>query len=331
MRTGALVQRGASVRVQVNMPYEARQSRRVAIGLLLTAAIMAAIVLVFFSQAIVDAARGTYEIVVIFYEAPRLRGGSMVQLAGFRVGEVTKIEVLPPNDTMAAPFAATVRVPERVSAQLRRDSRARLRRNRPMGEPIVDLIPGTPYSPVLRPGETLYASPPVRAGELVALGKEVRSAIDSFFMEEKAIRGSVALLAERSDRIRREMMEISAAFARLESHLDDGPLPEFLADPGWRESLTRMGGLIDEIERLVRARAATVDETEALQSVEALELRIGEIRAAVARLGSLLEESGGFPGRWEYDPALREAIAATRAQLDSLIEITRRRPWRYFF
>lgn len=313
------------------MPAGVRQGRRIAIGLALIAALIAAALIIFNLDAIVHSTRTTYTIVGVFFEAPRLRVGSPVRVAGYRVGEVTRIELLPPGGESIPPFAATLRLPTQVQAKLRRDSRIRLQRQRLMGEPVVEVTPGTVDSPILRPGDTLRASPPFRAVDLVTMASALRGSLDTLLAEEATLRERAEPLAEVAKRLHSDLSAARAEFLRFEHELRTGPLTAFLQDTTERAALERVAAAAGEIAELARARAATVSEADYRAALEGLAQRATALGTEVRHLRALLEEPRGFPGRWEQDPALRNAITATQVQLDSLIEFARRMPWRFFF
>jgi ABC-type transporter Mla subunit MlaD len=313
------------------MPSGVRQGRRIAIGAALIVGLIAAAILIFYLEAILRSSRDTYSIVGIFFETPRLRIGSTVRIAGYPVGEVTRIELLPPDGDTIPPFAATLRVPVRLRTELRRDSRIRLQRLRFMGEPVVELTPGTIAAPILQQGDTLRAQPPIRTATLVEMAGALQSAIDSLLADEAVLRRRAESLAPLAARLRSDLAGARAEFQAFERQLRAGPLPDFLEDTTWRRTLRELAARATEIETLARARVATFSDTLQRPALESLARRAGALRAEIDALRALLESPLGFPRRWEEDPALRNAIEATLARLDSLIEISRRKPWRYFF
>jgi hypothetical protein len=313
------------------MPPGLRQGRRIATGLAIIVLLIAAGIFIFFLDRIVGSIRDTYTIVGVFFEAPRLRSGTPVRVAGFSVGEVTRIELLPPDGESIPPFAATLRLPARLRSEIRRDSRIRLQRQRLMGESVVEVTPGTAASPILQPGDTLHARPPIQTATLVAMAGALQAGLDSLLVEEQVLRERTRPLASVEERLAPALVGIRAEFREFNRQLRAGPLPEFLADTTWHAALDRIGSLVTRISELAHARAATVSDTLLRPDVDSFARRTAALQQQIAALKALLEEPRGFPGRLEEDPALRNAIAATRAALDSLIEVTRRKPWRYFF
>jgi hypothetical protein len=267
----------------------------------------------------------------IFFEAERLQNGSAVRVAGYALGVVTKIELLPPDGDSVPPFAATIQLPSWIRSRIRHDSRIRLERPRPMGDPVVELTPGTPESPIVQPGDTLYARPPLRTATIVELAGELRGAIDSLLADERVLRERSRPLAARRARLERELTAIHGDLLAFEQKLRVSPLAEFLADTTSRATLVRIGAQAGEIGELARARSATLSDTLYRPVLESIAGRATALHEEIGRLRELLEAPLGFPTRWEEDPALRNAIEVTRARLDSLIELTRRKPWRYFF
>lgn len=301
------------------------------IGLAIMVAMLATAILIVALNRIIEATRDTYLIVGIFYEAPRLRVGSVVRLAGYPVGEVTRIELLPPNHESIPPFAATLRIPTRFRGEIRRDSGIRLVRQRLLGEPVVELRPGTLGSLVLQPGDTLRARPPIRPATLAAMASAARASFDTLVAEGQVLRAEFQATAELRERIRVNLERAQVELMAFERQLEEGPLAEFLADSAWRLSLARIERELGAIADAARARARTVRDAEYGAALAELIRRAEEVADRIAALRALLNATSGFPWRWEADPALRQAIATTRAHLDSLIEVTRRKPWRYFF
>jgi len=313
------------------MPTIDRQRRRVAIGSVIILAMMAIAVFVFSLNRIVEAMRDTYQIVGVFYEAPRLQVGSTVRLAGYPVGEVTRIELLPPGPGGSPPFAATLRLPARYREEIRADSRIRLTRQRLLSEPVVEIYPGTPTSPVLGPGDTLRALPPVRPGDVAARARAARAAFDTLFAAGRTLRAEVAATAAYRARLAAALEGVLTGVQELERSMRDGALAEFLEDPRWRGMLAQLEREVTALADVARERTRVLRGVEADTALAELVRRADRLAEQVGALRALLDAPLGFPQRWESDSALIEAIASTRAHLDSLIDVTRRRPWRYFF
>lgn len=313
------------------MPAVDRQRRRVATGMLIILAMGGAAVLIFSLNRIVEAVRDTYQIVGVFYEAPRLQVGSTVRLAGYPVGEVTRIELLPPGPEEVPPFAATLRLPIRYREEIRTDSRIRLTRQRLLSEPVVEIYPGTLTSPILPPGDTLRALPPIHPGDVAAMARTVRASFDTLLGEGKALRTELQTTAAYRERLRAALEGARARVRELERTVQEGPLTSFLDDPRWRRSLAKLELDVATIVDAARERARTARGAETDAALTELVSRAERLTAQIRALQALLDAPLGFPERWESDPAIREAITSTRAHLDSLIEITKRRPWRYFF
>jgi ABC-type transporter Mla subunit MlaD len=308
-----------------------RQTRRLVIGFILILAILVVWILIFFLEKIVLSARDTYSIVGIFFEAPRLRVGSPVWIAGHPAGVVTRIELLPPTEDSIPPFAATLQIVSRLQPEIRRDSRIRLQQQRFMGEPVVDLMPGSPRAPILQPGDTLRATPPPRSAALVARGRALSDQIDSLFAEGAMLREKTRRSASFVGEIETELERVRTDFRALTDQFGTGPLPDFLADEGWRRALERIGRSAGEIDSLARARMLVLTDTLARSALDDLSRQVAELTGAIAELRATLEEPRGFPARWEEDPAIRNAIEGVRVRVDALIDFARHHPWRFFF
>jgi len=312
------------------------ERRRVIGGILLLLLIGGTITLIFLLHTLVEAARPTYTIFGIFYEAPRLRPGTAVHLAGYPVGEVTKIELLPPLGEGPPPYLARLRVPKAIRSQLRRDSRITLRRNRLLGDPVVDLTPGSAVARPLLPGDTLRAPITPKPFELVELGTEIRISLDSLFHEARKLDRRLERRIGWGSEVQLVVGGLRAELALLEVGLGTGTLSRLLDDPEWRLALERTIGhtaeLIDRLEEraaLLPGRGEGGDQlNEGLTSFIG---RAQKLQAQIVELEERLTEGGGVLDRLEIDSAIVDAIEAARVELDSLIEITRRRPWRFFF
>lgn len=308
-----------------------RQGRRPTTGAALIALLIAAALLIFFLDDIARAVERTYTVVGVFPEAHEVKKGTEVRVAGVAVGRVTGLDLLPPGEDSIAHVAATLELPTRVQPQVRRDSELRLYSPHLIDPPVIDIAPGTAATPALDPGDTLYARPRPRLEPLRATVSSLGRAVDSLMASAGALETQLQARAPALRRLDAELTAAQREFAALSRQLEATPLAGFLADPAWRRSLERIQTTAAEIGRTIRARATGFGDPALARAVERLGRRADLLGERTAELRKLLEEPRGFPARWEKDPALRNALEAVHAQLDSLAEETRREPWRYFF
>jgi phospholipid/cholesterol/gamma-HCH transport system substrate-binding protein len=315
-----------------------RQGRPSTSAYLLALALAAVAVLVFFLDDIVRSREETYEIVGLFPELEGIEKGSEVRLAGRATGRVTGVEILPPDHDSIPVYAVRVELPTAVRTLVRRDSEIRIVTRGPLSTPAVGIMPGTAAAPVLEPGDTLRARPRPRIANLLAEARATGAELD-------ALRSQGAILGARVDAVapnlRRLAAEVRGARVELDAlarNVDEGPLAAFLADSAGLRVLNRLGEAAARIAEAARelahghsAAAASAERARISPALRRLALRADTLGARIAELRALLEQPHGSIGRWQQDRAIRDALAATRAQLDSLIAETRRRPWRFFF
>jgi len=315
-----------------------RQGRPSATAYLLALALAAAAMLVFFLDDIIRSRQKTYEIVGLFPELDGIDKGSEVRVAGRAAGRVAGVEILPPDHDSIPVYAVRIELPTAVRALVRRDSEIRIFTTGPFGTPAVGIVPGTAAAPGLEPGDTLRARPRPRIATLLAEARATVAAVD-------ALRSQAALLGARIDAVAPDLRRLAAEargardeFDAFTRNVDEGPLAAFLADSAGLRILDRIGGAAARIAEAAHelthgdlAAAASAERAPISPALRRLALRADTLGARIAELRALLEQTPGASDRWERDRAIRDALAATRAQLDSLIAETRRRPWRFFF
>lgn len=304
-----------------------RQGRRITIGLALIAALAATAVGIFFLGDILRRRQGTYTIVGAFSDATRLSDGTPVWIAGHPVGRVIKVDLRPTEAGEAAPFVATLELPIEVRQHVRRDSEVRLRTPGRLGSPVVDVMPGTLAAPILAPGETLYAPPPAKLRDLIGKISELDRSLDTLIIVGKPLEARIDARTPELERLARSVAVARDEFQVLRAWIETGPL----ADPPWQTALARLRSTLSQIAQAADRRASMTRDVELAPALDSLSQRAERIGERVAELERALEDRRGFVGRWEADPAIRQALEGVRAQLDSLVEATRRRPWRYIF
>lgn len=308
-----------------------RQGRRALIGALLILGLLAIAVTIFLLDDIQEAFTDTYSIVGVFGHEAAVAPGTPVWLAGQPAGKVVRVDRLPPDSDPRRLLAATLRLPSEHRALIRRDSELDIATPRIVSDPIVNLMPGSPASPVLRPGDTLYAHSATSLDSVAARARLLLGSLDSLRVEGQAL---ALRLRGREPHIRQMIHTLGHARTELDAFLAtyrDGPLGQFMANASARQAISRVYAAVEEIMALARDRAERLRDPESIAAFERLGERAAELHNEIERLQSALEEPRGSLRRWEKDPALRDAIVAVRAQLDSLIAEARANPWRFIF
>lgn len=311
---------------------QARERRRVVAGFTIIAALLATAAAIFLLDRIRLWLRDTYTVVGVFHEIGRVDEGTTVWLAGVPVGRVADVELIPPERSTGAGYAVLLEIPVENRELVREDSELRIVRPSFTGRPIVEILPGTLAAPVLAPGDTLYADPPIHARALLDDALALARSVDSLRAEAAAVDSLLRLRAPVLDQLATRLDAAGQELATLAHSLDHGPLGDFLNDREWRTALARIRETAGAIEVAVEARIATLRDAPLGRRLDAFAERARDLQLRVARLESILDEEPlGFATRYRQDPAIQEALAGIRAQIDSLVQETRKRPWRFFF
>ena len=313
------------------MPSRGRQGRQVAFGAAIIAALTVVALLIFFLSNILRYTRDTYQLVAVFDQAPRLRVGSQVWIGGYPVGHVDRIEFLHPDADGGGRLALILEIPTRFRSFIRRDSYVRVTGQRLLGDPAVDVVPGSPDQPQLQPGDTLRPFPHIALGQLLAKGTAARAALDSLRTSVAALDSLVRARRPSFARAGAALDDARAEYGRLAEQFDGGALELFLQDSAWRASLARLEAASRQIRdalRHARRPAPAADPEAALQG---LVRRAEQLSQQFDYLKVLLAQPNGSLGRLAQDSALVAALRRARAQLDSLVAEARADPLRFIF
>ncbi len=308
-----------------------RQARRILAGALLMLAITAIAATIFFLDDIRRALVPTYVIVGVFPEARALDPGTPVWIAGRPAGTVETVAMLPPGADRAGRIAADLRLPVQHMPLIRRDSELELTSPNLLGDPVVNLMPGTAPSPVLDPGDTLVARVPLRPGQVAAAADTLRQAFDSLLAAGRELEARARAREPAAEAVIASLRAADRELDALAAAYERGPLADFLADTAALATLDGVRTAADEIATRVEARTERLGDPALAAAVRRVGARAALLRERIDELRGLLGTHRGFLARLDADPALRDAIAAVRAQIDSLIAEVRKRPWRWLY
>jgi len=293
-----------------------RSARR---GLLILAGLVAAAVLIFYIDVVVDLFRPRVEIVALVPSAPGVRAGSAVWVAGVEAGRVTSVQLARRGDS--ALVALDLRLEGRTRRILRRDSDVYTGSRRFIGEPIVHLTAGSTAAAQVDDGDTIRARPRVDPREMLARARTFPRALDSLFdAADRAgslVEGRQEALGDLLDRTAVASREAGA----LSRDLERGSLGRLLDD-------RRMGDRIDAVRLRVQQLGRAADDAAERYTGPDSELpeRLGRLNLRAGRLASQLDSlqqrsaaAGGFLHRSSRDSAIAVAVSGVRAQIDSLM------------
>jgi len=308
-----------------------RQDRRAVAGTLIVFGLIALGLAIFYLDVIQRALRSTYSVHVLLPDAQGIRPGTPVTVAGIAAGRVTRIALAPVNSDSLAKAVLTLELGTAVRPQVRRDSDVLLRRVRLIGDPFVDVMPGSLAADVLPPGDTLRGRLRPTAAATLARTRDLGAAYDSLHgatqrlaLAWRATQPAAAAAARRAAAAQAQLRILDRAYRT-------GPLAARPQDQQWRATIGRTRAGAAEIRSLFRrglgspAAAALGPETARLAArADTLALELGRLEAALAA-------PGGVPAPFGRDTTLARALRAARAELDSLVAETRRNPLRFFF
>ncbi|HEY8469391.1 MAG TPA: MCE family protein [Longimicrobiales bacterium] len=307
-----------------------RQGRPATAGGLLILGLAGLALLIVFADGIRRGLRPTYRIHVLVADAPNVRAGTPVTVAGLSAGRVARVALAPLDDDSVANAVLSLELESAVRSQVRRDSQVRLRQRRFIGDPVVDVIPGSPTAAALAPGDTLRAGPRPRPDDAFALARALPPALDSLQRAAadvgaawRATRPAAARLAERAAAAQAELRVLASAYRT-------GPLSHWMRQEEWRAALGRTRTAGAAIRHLFR-NGGRPDGAVPGPDLARLATTAEALAAEFARLEAALASPAALPAGASRDTALANALRAARAELDSLIAETRRNPLRFFF
>ncbi|WP_420635923.1 MlaD family protein [Candidatus Palauibacter sp.] len=154
---------------------------QIRVGIVLIFGLVVLAVGVFFIGEVGDVFSERYRLVTLMESASGLQPGAVVQVAGRNVGQVERVEFIPPATRGESDMAIAIWMGVNVSVreQIRHDSRARVRTLGLLGDRIIDIEPGSADFAALAPGDTVESAPALSFDELLGEAADaVRSLTD---------------------------------------------------------------------------------------------------------------------------------------------------------
>lgn len=272
----------------------------------------------------------TVRVLVLTDQAHGLIPGSEVWVDGQKAGNVHHIGFRPPSADTLHRVVIGMDVRRDAAAQLRDDSRVRLRSGGTViGPVVVFLESGTPDARPIREGDTLRTlgqssaqvimtrlGPATR--ELPQLMEDARSVAAS----ARDDRGTVGAFLTRG-LPRDEITELRRNVAAIQA------MAGGKGESRWSVLAQRASGVMaraDSVRALIGSSEAGLGR---FRRDTSLLTRIGEIRDELSALQRLMDEGDGTLPRLRRDSALVRSISDARTEMARLFEDVRRRPLRY--
>lgn len=233
-----------------------------------------------------------YDLVTLMSSATGLAPGAAVQLAGQPVGQVDRIELIPPEKRPASGAAVAIwlAVNRDVQPQIRTDSKAHVKTQGLLGDRLIDIDPGTASAEVLAPGDTLPSAEPLDYQEIL---EDASGAV-----------GSLTRLTASLDTLTRQMLS------------GEGTMGQLIVD---RTLYDRMVGLSGSLDTLLRAATSRKSFLGKMLRDDRL---YDELTSALSGLDSLtsgMAAGRGTLGRLFVSDSLYDALQGTAEATDSLL------------
>ena len=302
------------------MPKQNPNRRRARRGYVILVALLLAAGIIFNADRIAQLFRGSIEIVAIVPEAPGIRVGSNVQVAGLDAGIVTRVGLA--GGTDSARVAVHLRLAPDARKVITRSSDVYATRDRLIGQPLIRISAGRPGEPTVEPNDTIWGERRPSALALVEQGKAIPAALDSLTTAVRRIQELADRQAPEVRRLAGQLETVNSAASALSRDFSRGSLG-LLLDPerGAAARLDRLRTTLSELEAAVgevAERYTPGGDGPLATGLEELGERSRRLDEALAVLQERVAEGDGVLPRARRDSALAVAVRRVQVQLDSL-------------
>jgi phospholipid/cholesterol/gamma-HCH transport system substrate-binding protein len=277
-----------------------------------------------------------YQLVTLVRSAAGLVPGAAVQLAGQTVGQVDRIDLIPPESRPVGGEAVVIRlaIDLKVREQIRSDSRAQVRTQGLLGDKLIDITPGTAAATVLAAGDTVQSSTSVDYDALIAEGAsavgellEVTQNLSDLTRGVLDGEGSLGQLVTDDELY----VRVTALAENLDSLLaaaaaPNSPLMRLLTDDSLYASVLSSAEAVETLTGAVARGEGTIG-----QLIQSDSLYVA-LQSTMRRTDSILaglQEGEGSAGKLLTDEGLYEELLKTVVDLNALLSAVREDPRRF--
>jgi phospholipid/cholesterol/gamma-HCH transport system substrate-binding protein len=275
-----------------------------------------------------------YQLVAFVSNASGLRLGGGVTVAGQLAGSIKEIKFLPPDADTTRNLKLVVEVDRKVSEQVRRDSRARIRTQGVLGDKVFDISPGTPTYRVLHEGDTLVVDASIDFEGVVLQASGAINDVLALTGDLKKVTGGInrgegtlgQMVTNRAlyDQLNATLAQTSALMARLEN--PRGTVGRMLNDPSLYYSLNRTIASADTVIGQIRSGNGSIGK---LLQDDTLYVHLVSIVARADSLVSTMSSGKGTMSKLFADEQLYDQLVKTVGELNKVLVEVRRDPRRY--
>jgi phospholipid/cholesterol/gamma-HCH transport system substrate-binding protein len=275
-----------------------------------------------------------YQLVAFVSNASGLRPGGSVTVAGQLVGTVKEVAFLPPDADTSRNLRLVLDVEEDVAAQIRGDSKARLRTQGLLGDKVFDISPGTLRYQPLRAGDTVPIAPSLdydqivqqasgAVGDVVGLTSDLRGVTSGIAKGEGTV-GQLVTNRALYDQLTQTLEQTNRLMVRLQS--PNGTVGRLLDDPQLYRNLVRVTASVDSLTTAVSRSQGTVGK---LLTDDSLYVRLVGVASGADSLTKLLTQGNGLAARLLTDQESYDRLNKTLTELNEILVDVRRNPGRY--
>ncbi len=275
-----------------------------------------------------------YTLVAFVSSGSGLRKGGPISVAGQLAGSIKDIDFLPPDADTTRNLKLVVEVDRKLTEQVRKDSRAKIKAMGLLGDKVFDISPGTPRYPVLKEGDTIIILPSVdyeavvlqaseAINEVVGLTHDLQSVTNGITRGEGTL-GQLVTNRMLYDQLNVTLARTTSLMARLEN--PRGTIGRLLEDPSLYYSLNRTIASADTVIAAISSGDGAIGR---LLRDDTLYVHLVNVVAKGDSLVSAMSSGNGTMQKLFTDQQLYDQLLKTVTELNRVLVDVRRDPQRY--
>ena len=275
-----------------------------------------------------------YELIAYLPDAPGLRTGGSVMIAGQLAGTVKTIDFLPVDADTTRNLKLTLAIDASLKEQIRRDSKGKLRTLGLLGDKAFDITPGTPKARPLQAGDTVtvalsldyeavIAQASAAVTDMVALTRDMR-AITSGIVKGQGTIGQLVTNKALYDNLNSTLARANTMLAQFQN--PNGTVGRMLNDPTLYNRLT---GVITSTDSLVMTLNSTKGTAGLMLRDTTLYRNMVGITRGADSLMRTLTNGQGSASKLLTDQTLYDQLNKLVTDLSAVLADVRRDPSRY--
>src|SRR5690349_18339089 len=275
-----------------------------------------------------------YHLVALVGNVSGLRIGGPVTVAGQLAGSIDDIRFLPLDQDTTKNLKIILQVNHNLQAQVRGDSRAKIKTMGLLGDKVLDISVGTPRFTPLNEGDTIQLAPAVDYEAVVSQASDVITQVAGVTRQLARVTDQInrgegtlgQLLTNRTlyDQLNATLLRTSALMARLEN--PRGTVGLLLNDPTLYVSLNRAVASADSIITAMNRSNGTFAR---LLRDDSLYVRMLGAVSKADSLVSIMSAGNGTMQRLFTDQELYNQLVKIVTELNNVLVDVRRDPRRY--